>query len=349
MCALVAWIFVAGSIHAAPTAAVEETQPSILVLFVASDSPGVAREGRFVRELGMALNGMTVEVVHLENTGFDVLPLAQQIEEVRRLLDRHEAVAVTWINVASRELLLLHLVAVSTGRALVRLVETELRQDSEAILAMAARELLGTAFLFEQPKSGPIEEAVESVRLGAGMQEDTSTEQRASLSLTSRASGGIAGFSGQSMELGGGMALGYRLVAGLHGRAYLGATGGPLGNSQTDEKLQGWSLIPGIQFAYVWRVSQVGIGPLISVEVPWLHLDIADDETNYQFAHWNLRAALNLELSWYIGRVVALTFQGGLGASPRQLDFRRASTRQRVLATPFLSWNLGLGISFVLD
>ncbi len=343
------WVFAAGAIHAAPDVAIEETQPSILVLFVASDSTGVAREGRFVRELGMALNGMAVEVVHLENTGFDVLPLAQQIESVRRLLERHDAVAVTWINVASSELLLLHLVAVSTGRALVRLVETELRQDSEAILAMAARELLGTAFLFEQPSSGPIEEAVESVRHGAGMQADTPAEQRASLILSSRANGGIAGFSGQSIELGGGVALGYRLVAGLHGRVYLGATGGPIGNSRGDEKLQGWSLIPGIQFAYVWRVKQVGLGPLVSVEVPWLHLHIAEDETNYQFAHWNLRAALNLELAWYIGRVAAFTLQGGLGASPRQLEFRRASNRERVLATPFLSWNLGLGISFVLD
>jgi hypothetical protein len=61
---------------------------------------------------------------------------------------------------------MLHLVALGSGRALVRTIETDRSPVSERTLALMARELLGTAYLFESPSSVPAEvtEVVRSVK-----------------------------------------------------------------------------------------------------------------------------------------------------------------------------------------
>src|SRR5207244_11676030 len=53
--------------------------------------------------------------------------------------------------------IMLHLVAIGSGGALVRTIETTRSPISETTLALMARELLGTAYLFESPKDVPLE------------------------------------------------------------------------------------------------------------------------------------------------------------------------------------------------
>jgi hypothetical protein len=53
--------------------------------------------------------------------------------------------------------IMVHLVALGSGRTLVRTIETERSPVTEATLALIVRELLGTAFLFDSPEVMPTE------------------------------------------------------------------------------------------------------------------------------------------------------------------------------------------------
>ncbi len=324
-----------------------EKAPKVLVLGVANDDVGRNRERQFTIELQMALNEVHVQVVHPSDGDFEGRPLAEQISLVRTLLDEHDAVAVTWIYSDGGGLLLLHLVAVSTGRALVRLVETDIGQDSEATLALAARELLGTAFLFESPRTGeegPIDRVVESVKESARIPAPT-TSVPWNLMLGLEQRGGIAGHTGPTYEIGGGLTLERRLVAGFYGAAQLDAAFGPFGDADTGEGVTAWSIAPGLRAAHRWRRGNLEIGPAIGVGVTWYNISVdLDGGDTYHFTSWRFRTDLDLEVRWRLGKVWGLFVNSGVSLMPLRDNYRRESNAQLVLASPFLGWNVGLGL-----
>src|SRR5207302_1488601 len=90
----------------------------------------------------------------------------EQIAEVLPDATRNGAMAVVWLSFPLHHQVMLHLVALGSGRALVRTIETNRSPISEATLALMARELLGTAYLFEPPADVPLQihEVVQSVK-----------------------------------------------------------------------------------------------------------------------------------------------------------------------------------------
>ena len=51
----------------------------------------------------------------------------------------------------------------------------------------------------------------------------------------------------------------------------------------------------------------------------------------------------NLEARWHFTEMLAILFNAGLGVAPLQEIYRRTSDDKIILATPYLSWNAGLG------
>jgi hypothetical protein len=330
--------------------------PVLLMLETATDPAGAARERRFVEELGMVLDGVSIRVERPADTEFADHALGDQIAHVRLLISKHDAVAATWLTEAAPDLLLLHLVVVSTGRALVRLVETRAQPGFEADLALAARELLGTAFLFDrppQPATDPVGRVVESVREQAAPAPADAAPQppqpldrpRWALAAQFRLEGGIAGAAGPTLLPGGALVLERRLVAGLTGRLTIGVAGGPLGPRASDEEIRELALHPGLGISYLFDLGRASLGPVLEVETVLSKVTTKiEGGTRETFRSWRIRGGASLELRVTLAERVALMVAAGLAATPLQDVYRREITDKIMLASPYLSWTGRLGL-----
>ena len=133
------------------------TAPALVLIRSAASPEHQRREARLFDELGLALDGFLLLSQPSGRDDFDRLPLEEQIADVLPEANKNGAMAVVWLSFPLNHQIMLHLVAIGSGRALVRTVETNRSPISEATLALMARELLGTAYLFESPKDVPLE------------------------------------------------------------------------------------------------------------------------------------------------------------------------------------------------
>jgi hypothetical protein len=324
----------------------------VLLVRAAGEQSDSEREDRFLTELELALDGFAVEAVRPEDAGFADLALRRQVELVRPLLAERGALAATWVDAASPDLLLLHLVSVSTGRALVRLVETERGADSLSELALVVRELLGEAYMFEADaveQGDAMARAVADARRSAGAPVTTRRPEYR-LFATANARGGIATHTGPSVLLGGSFGVERVLVPMLSMRVWLGGHGGPLGRSDEAEiDIHCASL--GVGVAYLWRLGRiVSTGPSVGVEaqVAWLRFDLGVQD-DFRYTRFLAQGLTEWELRVGLGRRVELAAGGGLGFSPSQEVFRRESTGAEVLATPFVGWTARAGLTVLLN
>jgi len=328
--------------------------PVLLMLQTATTPTAAARENRFVEELGMVLDGVAVQVERPVDPQFAEHALGDQIARVRLLIDKHHAVAATWLTEAAPDMLLLHLVVVSTGRALVRLVETRPRPGFETDLALAARELLGTAFLFDRapgPAGGdPIATVVESVReLAAPAPPPPAPVEQPhptapppdsgwAVAAELRFEGGLVGAQGPRLYPGGALALDRRMFEGLHGRLSAMAYGGPLGTRRDEEEILEWAVQPGMALGYLFDLGATTLGPWIEVQALLSNVTTQIDGGDRQeFRSWRLRGAAVLDLRIKISGRVDLLLAAGLIATPQRDVYRREWSEKVLLSSAYLS------------
>ena len=143
---------VAGSARAAPT--VRATMPPTVVMVrVGTPLEVDRREKKFYDELTVALDGFMLMAVPAPRPDFSTLALGMQIAEVLPEARANDALAVVWMSFPLPKQVLVHLVALGSGRAFVRTIETDRSSSAALTLALVARELLGTAYLFAAPQS----------------------------------------------------------------------------------------------------------------------------------------------------------------------------------------------------
>jgi hypothetical protein len=140
--------------------------PVVMMLRTGTTPESRQHESKLYDELGLALDGFMLESQVAEDAGFAGLPFAEQLASALPLARREGAMAVVWLSFPVANQMMLHLVAIGSGRALIRTIETDRSRASEMNLALVCRELLGTAYLFEPPSSIPAEmrEVVSAVK-----------------------------------------------------------------------------------------------------------------------------------------------------------------------------------------
>jgi hypothetical protein len=140
--------------------------PVVLVIRSATTGDAQKHERRLFDELGLALDGFMVLSQEAARPGFATLPLAEQIASVLPEARLNGALVVVWMSFPVAHQIMLHVVALGSGRTLVRSIEGDRSPVTEASLALIVRELLGTAFLFDAPEAIPAEltEVVRSVK-----------------------------------------------------------------------------------------------------------------------------------------------------------------------------------------
>jgi len=339
-----------------PETSPKTTAPVLLVLKTAPTPKGASREERFVKELGIVLDGVTIRMERPANPEFGTLALGEQIEHVRSLIAKHGAVAATWLTEVSPDLLLQHLVVISTGRALVRLIEIRAKTGFEADLALAARELLGTAFLFDQPPgpaTDPVGRVVESVReqaappptVVAPPPSDLSPPGNWMIGAELRLEGGVVGHAGPSLLLGGALMLERRMVAGLCGRLSIGVSGGPFGARADDEEIQELVFQTGLGLGYLFDLGRVSLGPVLEAQTANTKVTTKIEGGSEQvFRSWRVRAGAFLDMRVHLSSRADLLLDAGITGTPMQDVYFTEISRETMFASPHLSWEGRLGL-----
>jgi hypothetical protein len=346
-----------------PTAAEEEPpddRPVVLVLTFASDADAAEREQRFVTELSLALDGFAVVPTSEGLGSFSALGLADRLALLKPLARKHGAAATIWIEDGKHGLTLLHLIALSKGRALVRIVEARPEPGIEVTLATAVEELLGRARLLSSENPA---RAIESALLGETGQSaadlenpgqrrvETCAEAGVELtgwSLAPVAAGrlGLVGHEGPSVRLGGGMHVEFAPTAYVRIRGGIAALGGPYERTD-DHVISGRSLEPGLGLGLFYPGRGFELGGVLSFAAPWQTVYINLPATgNHDYSWWSARLALALELRLRLTEHLAVSFAPELGVWLLEERFFGETSGRRIVTYPRLDAGIAVGLVF---
>ncbi|MCP4676600.1 MAG: autotransporter domain-containing protein [Deltaproteobacteria bacterium] len=323
-------------------------RPVVVVFMVAGDTVAKQREQQFVTDLELLLEGLEVERVETGVEDFLSLPLQEQLERIKPFAVMYKAVAITWIEDSGPDLTLLHLVALSTGRALVRIVETERGPNAASELALAARELLGEAYLFDpSPKSPAVSKVVARVKEDVVSAPTSVEDPRWGVMPYFSVGAGVYGHEGPSLHLGVGLALELRIIGGFFSRIFFAGSIGP--RERVDDGVVtglGWEA--GLAAGYNWRLGQFSLGPVLGVAATRTAVDMALDQGDSDtYSWWNFHGSLGLDLRWRATENLAIVADVFAGAYPIQEAFLRRSDLSIVLETPYIDWGILIGIVFL--
>jgi hypothetical protein len=318
------------------------------LLQIAAGDAERAAEERFRNELALLLEGLVVRAVPAPAPDFADLPLTRQLERVRPEAVGEQAVAVLWLTSAEENVRVLHVVALSTGRALVRLIERRAVDGAEADLALAASELLGSAFMFEDrlPAEAPgLVRAVERAREEAAVGEPIPWAPR----FLGATGGGVAGAEGPSILAGGLVGAGWLFLDQLWLDVSLGLLAGPLERDPA-VTVSGYRVALGLEVFWGFGDGALRYGPMLRLAAERAEMSVAlEDSTLVGYGWWSGRAALGFELDWWISDHVVLLLEAGLDSGfPRQKT-RPESDGTPAVAAPWIGWQVALGFRFPIS
>ncbi|MDD5308946.1 MAG: hypothetical protein PHU25_16645 [Deltaproteobacteria bacterium] len=327
--------------------AVEPARPVLAVIRVTGDPSSEAHEQRFVDELTLVLADMRVDVKKMEVPGYARLPLTEQMAAVEPLFARKEAAAVAWLSEMSPGRFVLCVVVWGTGRAMVRILEAGASEGFETDLALAAAELLGSAYLFEPPlrREDPMRGVADAARkkvVATGLAdspEPPSAEGReVSLWAAGAFESGVAGGHGPRLAAGGALALEMGLAAGLSGRVAVTLLGGPFDETRS-ASIHALHVAPGLGVLYLWSLGPFDLGPSLDVGARRSVVAVDSEAGDAKaFQTWQAMGAVALEARWRFARPLSLALSLGLVATPQQDLYRLERTGEDVFAT----WRLGV-------
>ncbi len=342
---------------AAPPKGSVTTSPPVIVLQTAANAETARREQRLFEQLGLVLDDFSVMMTPPPGTDFVKRTLPDQIAQVIPDAQKEGAVAVIWLNIPAPEQIMLNLVAIGTGRTLVRTVEVAKGPNAERTLAMMLRELLGTAYMFETTHglSPAIRKVVDAVSAQVAPPpvahasppppppEVPPNTAAISLSAQLLLGSGIAGQLGDSFRPGLEPAVDFKA-----GDFLLGAQGllmfGPY--SAAPAHLSGVELGLGLHATYLFTVQRVLVGPTLGADLGFIHATaggVNSDVTRY-FLRGGATARLllsdDLELS------ASLTLLG----TPTRLELRALSDTgpQVIYREGTLQLRMGIGLTLPL-
>ncbi|MDD5307738.1 MAG: hypothetical protein PHU25_10500 [Deltaproteobacteria bacterium] len=328
--------------------AAAEARPVIAVIRIADDAAGKAREQAFISELELALDGFAVRVVDAAEARFQDLSLKAKLDRIETVTRPLAAVATIWIEGVSKDVIMLHVVALGTGRAFIRIVEVPSSATAEQELAVAAAELVGQVYLLSPSIAIPsLETAVSAVMKKAEALREKPAEIELGAVAFIRVEGGAYGQEGTWTRVGGGLALEAWPVAGLLLRAGLAAVAGPFANFR-DGAASGYGLAPQIDLGYLWSYRFLRFGPVIGASAVRSALSLAlEDGTAQAFGWWSFRGVAGPELQFSLDDTVALVLSPAVGVWSHTRKFLRVSDESTVLVTPVLDWSASAGVCYI--
>ncbi len=330
----------------------------VLLLLVAKDEPGAERERQFATQLALSLERFRVETISEGLGDFPDLQLPERLELIKPLAAQHDSLATFWLEESGEDLTLLHMVALDTGRALVRIVEAPRSPDTVLELALAAQELLGQAYLLSRRSRPPAVEQVvtEVTREAVSILKTPETLVEAKPSNYPALAflpfgvmrGGVVGHEGTSLEFGGGLGAELWFSERFFGRLSLAFLSG-LDGSGSWGSASPLGVQPALSAGMVWRLGPLRAGPLVELAAPWRRVEIDLATTgDHEYSWWNFRAAAALYLRIEVTDVFSVTAEPGIGVYPKRRRFWLDPGDRTVYETPLLDWGLLIGLRFII-
>ncbi len=341
----------------------EPPTPDHAVLLVLTAAPEAATEegtGPFITQLQLALDGFDVVALPMDEESFLHTALSHQLEWIRPRSAEAGAVATVWLEQTEAGTTLLHLVALSTDRALVRIVEAPGDSDPYRRLALVAQELLGEAYLMSSVAHPPaVAEVVTMVREELALDLDPvedpapppalyageSPARRPIAALASRAllTGGVAGHNGRQTAIGGLLGAALLPVGGLSLALEISAQSGPR-DAVSGGAVTGWSISPGLSASYFFGPGRIQAGPRLGIQAVYAELTVHPDTHASQPYHWwNVRSTAGAAVQWHLTDRFGLVLNAEFGFHARRKSFRWSSDDTQLFLTPYVDGCIAIG------
>ena len=336
-------------------------KPVLLVIETAQSDAAQKRERAFISELQLALDRYRVVSESADgNTGdmsFKKSPLNKQLQQVRNLSKPHRAAAVIWLSDDnSANLTLLHLAALSSGRALIRIVEAENGPNTEVTLAMAVDELVGQAYLFDAKNpAAAVEASVISAaskelsgdadnKKAAGPNGSDAVHAKRSFHVDGIGRIGIAGNHGPRVTFGGSMGIRRLVTENFFMGGGFNLIAGPFEDT-SEQEIKNLSLAPKIGLGVMRLKRLISMGAAFYVSVPWQQTIITLPGTgSHVYTDINMRFALLATLCIPLGKTVAIALSPDVGLWLNQKRYYAISSNRDIVRNPRLDVGLNIGL-----
>ncbi len=342
----------------APQAATPSVAPPPAVLFVrhVGNQRIQALERQLSDELGLVLDDFATFTLDAPGEDFWSLALEAQITQATPLVTRYDAVAAIWLTGSEGAGYYLHLVALQSGRTLVRTFEAR-RAAAIGTLALAVRELLGAAYMFEPPPPAVataldplVQSVVEELRQehplapapsATEVVPSESNRPRWRSVVTATTAGGLAGQRGPSTLWGASLAaeLAYHRLW-----VSLGADLGWQSGEGAGLNFQRQVVQPRLAIAWQLTRGALAIAPGAALGVAFEQWSAAGEGPSQGFSRARVVVGADLQLRYPLTDTLAVVMIPGLSVAHQQLTLERRSDGRTAATTPELAWGLRLGV-----
>ncbi len=346
------WIYVALRGGPAAADASQTPLPVVLVLRMADTGTNADAEERFVAELKLALNRFRVVPLRDPSGRFSEMSFIERLELVRNLSRQHGAAATVWVERWDNDKIALNLTAMSTGRALVKIVEVKSGPSQEAELALAAEALLGEAYLFSPnpPDDDAVLEKVEEARRAAieHPADRPKSSITSALALFGTAQGAIFPRQGPSLLVGGGLAWTTEFPSGWFLSPMLSGFGGSK-ERYDDGLITGWGLAGELQGGIRFHLKRAAVAPAVGAGVRFQQIESSFGGGPSSASRLvGFRGSVGLDAQIALSENLAIFLRIDLGVLSKSAEFKRVSNESTLLKTPLVDGGIALGFRTIL-
>jgi hypothetical protein len=330
----------------------KQSKPVVLIISQSQKEPEKTRERRFITQTMLALEQFRIVTIDSHQHDFSMMPFSKRLEVIRPLAKKHNAAATLWVEETKENRTLLHLVAFSTGRALVRIVEAQTGPDAALELALAAQELLGQAYLLSEKRDEAIETVVTQLtkdvvstlkapKIAAASEEKSFPLY--SLGSFAASKGGISDYAGNPLAFGGGLALELWPIDHLRVRTTVLFLAG-LHRADEYGTVYPFGLDIELGIGYLFPIKRFFFGPVIAVSALWNKLNVSLKTTgNHVFNWWGASISAALDMRFSISDKLSLLLEPGVAVLPRNKQFYLRPEQETIFMTARVSWCIKLG------
>ncbi|MFH1436692.1 MAG: hypothetical protein ABIJ56_13365 [Pseudomonadota bacterium] len=338
---------------AAPALGGTEAGTLHVIVHGEADAKAHQRDLGFIVELQMNLAGVGVDKLDVPAPDFFELPVSKQISAISKAIDRSSTLAVLWLEDVPGDGVTLHLLTVSLGRMYVRVVQVPSDAGLETTLALATREILGLAYIVEEPP----EMSKEALAPVTGEARESLVEKPSpkkagplpslfiSPSVSIQAGGSFSGELYPSSILGAGIGAGLRFSGWFGVSLKVRYLGGPFGDiSCCSVHMQEVSGSLAVELGK--EIGKVWIGAFAGVVLSYLEmrLESKEEEAAGEKTKWVPSFIVGPLLRWKPAKGFGLF--ASLGIYPLWKKIRFKYNGETVYSTGYVGWSLSLGVSY---
>ena len=333
------------------------SKPVVLIIAQSRKAPEKDREKRFITQTMLSLEEFRIITIDNYQHDFSVMPFSKRLEVIRPVAETQGAVATIWIEETSENLTLLHLVAFSTGRALVRIVEARTGPDAALELALAAEELLGQAYLLTEHRDDAIETVVTQVTKNAVSTLKAPEKVIApgkkrypafSILPFAAVEGGVWDYDGNPVRFGGGVALELFGMENLRARTAVLFLSG-LNSTDPYGTVYPFGVNIELGVGYLFDIKRFHIGPALAISALWNKLNVNLKTTgDHAFDWWGMSLAAAVDMRFTLTEKLSLLLEPAVAFCPRNKQFYLEPEQVTIYQSPRVSWGAKLGLNVFL-